>query len=92
MYECALQFTKFYVSKTALDCIALMEKVLLQACESVLTMEIPRSEEKDPMLHPDAHFLLQGSGPKPIMQMEPGAAHAKKPWGFGSQKTQNKTP
>lgn len=40
MYECALQFTKFYVSKTALDCIALMEKVLLQACESVLTMEI----------------------------------------------------
>lgn len=92
MYECALQFTKFYVSKTALDCIALMEKVLLQACESVLTMEIPRHEEKDPMLPPDEYFLLQGSGPKPITQMEPGAAQAKKPRGFGLQKTPNETP
>lgn len=37
---------KFCVSKMGLDCIALMEEVLLQAWESLLTVEIPRHEEK----------------------------------------------
>ena len=69
MHESALQFAKFCVSKKGSDCITWMEKGLLQASESFLTMEKDHYEEKDSIAASQVHtFYSRAMDPKPVAQ------------------------